>query len=320
MKHLFSHSVYRDYENAPLTDDVISSLKGVRADGIELLTGYFDVDRELGEVSPGVHLPYATDWFSAWNGTHDASWMTDDESKFIHYGKDRDQIKRNITDAIRYASAVSPEYGVFHAGSVHLDDVYSKKFRYDDISVLKSLAEMMNSVVSEFKGNEPPFTILFENLWWPGLKLLDDREFSSLADRLEFDNWGFCLDTGHMMNALGTCYEENESISQLLNVFEGYSDELIDRVRTMHLQLSTSAEYTTSEYPEIDMTLTPKERLSKAYGHVSKIDQHRPFTSKRCTELVEYISPDFVTHELSALEWDERLFLFASQRSFFPLC
>jgi len=318
MKHLFSHSIYRDFENAPETSDVISALKGIKADGIELLTGYFDINPDFKAISPGVHLPYATDLYSAWSGISDSSWMTDDESRFIHYGKDRESIVRNVRSVIGYASRISPEYGVFHAGSVHLDDVFLKTCRHKDADVLKGLAEMMNTVVSEFKENEPPFTILFENLWWSGLKLMDDKEFRLLEDRLEFNNWGFCLDTGHMMNALGTCYEENEAISQLMNVFEGYSDELIDRVKTMHLQLSTSAEYTTSEYPEIDMMLPPKERMTKAYGHVSKIDQHRQFTSKRCTELVDYISPDYVTHELSALEWDKRLSYFASQRSFFP--
>jgi len=318
MKHLFSHSVYRDFENAPETKDVVSSLNKIGADGIELLTAYFDIDQDFKAISPGVHLPYATDLYSAWVGVNDPTWMTDDESRFIHYGKDRDSVVKNVRSVIAYASKISPQYGVFHAGSVHLDDVFSKTCRHKDENVLKGLAEMMNIVVSEFKGNEPPFTILFENLWWSGLKLLDDKEFRLLEDNLEFDNWGFCLDTGHMMNALGTCYEENEAISQLLNVFERYSDELIDRVKTMHLQLSTSAEYTSAPYPKIDMSLPQKERMTKAYGHVSKIDQHRQFTSKRCTELVNYISPDFVTHELSALEWDKRLSFFASQRSFFP--
>ena len=317
MKHLFSHSVYRDYENAPEPDCIPGSIQEAGADGLELLTGYFDVDTEYRDITAGVHLPYSTDWYSAWTGVHDTSWMTDDEIKFIHYGKDRDGIVSNIVRSIRYAAVTDPAYGVLHAGSVHIDDLFRKGHRNSDTDVLNAFAEMVNSAVSHFNGGEPPFRILFENLWWPGLKMLDDREFRLFEERLEFDNWGFCLDTGHMMNALGDCYEETSSINSLLTIFEKYPREMKDRIMTMHLQLSTSAEYTNSVYPEVDMSLPPKERLSKAYGHVCRIDQHRQFTSEKCIDLVNAISPDFVTHEIVPPLWDDRLSCFRAQRSFF---
>lgn len=314
--HLFTHTVYHDHDPVHDMETMFRSIRAAGADGMELLTGYAEPDHLFKGIVKGVHLPYATDWHSAWNGT-DTSELSDDEVKFVFLGRDREDMVRNVRDAIRYASVLEPEYGVFHGSSVRLDEIFGKPSDNDG-DVIKALAEMMNSVVSEFKDNEPPFTIMFENLWWSGLKLLDASEYRILENKLEFDDWGFCLDTGHLMNALGNCTDEGESIDAVVDVVSEYPCDMASRIYGMHLHLSTSADFVrTYAPPKIDGDMGIMERLSMAYGYVSKLDQHRPFTSPSCKQIVDIVDPEFLTHEIVSDSWDSRLSDFSAQRGFF---
>ena len=38
--------------------------------------------------------------------------------------------------------------------------------------------------------------------------------------------------------------------------------------------------------------------------HIGKIDQHCPFSTGGCRELVEILNPDYVTHELNSSFWE----------------
>ena len=312
--HLFSHTVYHEEEGLPPGTDIGDSLKRVNACGLELLTGFFSPPSCYKGMIGGVHLPYSTDWHSVWSGsfTPDPS----EDVKFIHFGHDRQEMVSKVTEAIRFASELKPKYGVFHAGSVRLSEVLALKRTDKDEDVLNSLTEMMNDVVKNFPKGEPPFTILFENLWWPGLTLKDDKGFRILKKDLDFDNWGLCLDTGHLMNALGNCRNESDSIKALIGIFKGYPEEMKNRIKTVHLQLSTSADYTDNYVPSEDKA-SEAERWKLLYSHVSKIDQHRPFTDPACVELIDILKPDQITHELPSDTWEGRLEVFKRQRSFF---
>jgi len=314
MEHLFSHTVYHEEENTPEGTNIGDSLKRINADGLELLTGFFSPSPHYKRMVGGVHLPYSTDWHSVWSGTFVPD--PNEDVKFIHFGHDRKEMVSNVTDAIGFASELEPKYGVFHAGSVRLSEVLALKRTDKDEDVLRSLTEMMNAVVKNFPKGEPPFTILFENLWWPGLTMKDDKGFRILKNDLEFDNWGLCLDTGHLMNALGSCRDESESVKALIDIFKRYPKEMKDRIKTVHLQLSTSADYTDNYVPPDDK-VPEAERWKFLYSHVSKIDQHRPFTSPACVELINILRPDQVTHELPSGTWEGRLEIFRGQRSFF---
>ncbi|MDR3282343.1 MAG: sugar phosphate isomerase/epimerase [Candidatus Methanoplasma sp.] len=284
--------------NIPGQGTPIERLDALGCDGLELFTLYDDVPAEYGAESLAVHLPYAVDWYGGWTGRLDASEFDAENVRPVMFGRDRSEAVSNIVLAIKKASALGPAYGVFHAGNSNIDEVMLHAHTDDDRDVLRALAEMMNLVAAEL-GGEMPFRIAFENLWWSGLKLKDERERRFLEDHLEFDNWGFCLDTGHMMNTLPDAYDEDAAIDGLLKIFDRYSRDMKDRVRTMHFHLSTSAEYrnTFEERPR-----PPGEGVTKTieavYPHIMNIDQHRPFSSVRCVEIAETISPDFLTHEM----------------------
>lgn len=312
MKHLYNYSVCQPIADLPGKGKDLSS---ERCDGLELFTLFEEVPREYFGLSPSVHLPFAIDWYSVWKGTADISEFDEENVKYVAYGRDREEIIKNLTSGIRYASAIDPAYGVLHAGNTNLDEVMHRTQVDNSRDILREFCEIMNRVVSEFRNGEPPFKLAFENLWWPGLKLAEPWEYEFMDKHLEFSNWGFCLDTGHLMNTLDDAYEEEHSIERLLEIFHRYPDEMKERIGTIHLQLSTSAEYrNTFETEDRPAGSTMQETIARTYPHISKIDQHRPFSSPKCRLLVEELSPEFVTHEMMGPSFSD----FKKQRSLFP--
>ena len=318
MEHLFSISAYEfDLNGYGGPAEMIRRTKELGADGIELLTGYFDPDPIFRGVTKGVHLPYATDWYSVWCG--DVKPADDENIKFKSYGVDRKDIIKNLTAAITHASLLSPNYGVLHASNTRMDEVMGFTHRDADHEILNAIAEMLNGVASSFPDKDMPFTILLENIWWPGLTMADDSGFRILDDLLDFDNWGICLDTGHLMARLENCRYEEESISNLLSIFRSYPRKMTDRIDLIHLHMSLSADYIEQckRNPVVIETDDHNEMMKKAYEHVCKLDEHRPFTSPSVTKIIETISPKYVTHEISAPTADDVLSGFSSQRSLF---
>ena len=275
--------------------DAKAFLDGIRADGLELLTSYDEIDPFYKGIAKSVHLPYATDWLSAWEGR--PFDMDAESARYYMFGRDRDEIVENITDSIVKASAISPAYGVFHACVGPLQDLWKRSYSINDDRAIDALAEMANRVAAGFPGGEPPFRIMFENLWWPGLRLLDGGCFHRLSDRLEFDDWGICVDTGHLMNCLPGIRTEQDGIEALVRIFREYPQDLIDRIGTVHFHWSASWDYRSS-FEEREMTEPLGDFISSAYPHICRIDQHMPFSDPACAELLRILKPDYATHEL----------------------
>lgn len=271
-------------------------------DGIELYvdqkTTQHDIPKHLVQ---GAHLPY-------WMGRHRA-WMDDsvfssateaDEKLYLYGGLSRDEIITNFRKAMENAQSLDAAYGVFHVAYVELEHVLSRSFNCTDRDVMKTTADFLNAAVLSYPDNEPPIRLLFENLWWPGLTFLHPDDLTYFIDMLDFDNWGFMLDTGHLMAAITHCYTEDRAIDAVLDVLSKYKDDVIDRIEGIHFHCSLSGGYIrkpNSEILEGFEHMSFSERLDTVMPLVENIDQHMPFTHERCSEIVDYISPDYLTHE-----------------------
>jgi hypothetical protein len=315
MKHLLNYSVLQPLEDLPGDGN---GLKDIGCDGVELFTLFGKVPRFYRDISPSVHLPYAIDWYSGWTGKADPNEFDEDNVKYIMFGRDREEIVKNLRAAMMFASEIDPAYGVFHASNTNLQEVMLREQTDNSVDILREFCEMVNQTVSGFRDGEPPFKLAFENLWWPGLRLLEPWEYRFMDSHLEFDKWGFCLDTGHMMNTLPDAFSESVCVERLLKIFDNYPDEMKERIGTVHLHLSTSAEYRkTFEEVKRPPGETMAETVSKAYPHVSNIDQHRPFSGGGCRLLIEELKPDFVTHEMSGSCTENIIESFIQQRAHF---
>lgn len=299
MKHLTSWSVFEKFGEIPGQGDLSQKLSAMGIDGLEIFTLFEKADTEYYGVPQvvSVHLPYAIDWHSAWEGRYYGDAVGD--VRYFSFGRNRGEMVANLRYALDCASELDPEYGVLHAANTDLRQVLERKHRSDNISVLSDFADFLNETVSGTGNGEPPFRIVLENLWWEGLTLSDPAEWRILEKKLEFDNWGFVLDTGHLMNFCDDAYDEDSAIDAVLGIVDRYPSGMLDRLTNMHLQLSTSGEYRASFVPEhYDPEGDLGEYLGKAYGHVGRIDQHRPFTSPRVNEIIDAVKPDYVVHEL----------------------
>lgn len=296
MKHLLSYSVYQDVSF--FGEHPLELLEGMSCDGLELLTSYDPPPSDLSDLSPAVHLPYAPNWLAAWEDRPED--MPDLDSLYYMYGRSREELIRNVCRAIDMAALVDPAYGVFHAGNVDTAEIYHRTYSRPDSYVLREFCEMVNEVAAVLPGGEPPFKILFENLWWPGLRLTDDSGYRYIRDHVEFENWGICLDTGHLMSCLPTVSEE-DGIERLLEIFDGYCADLIDSIVDVHFHWSASYEYR-STFEERELDCPVSRFVADANSHVLRIDRHLPYSSSRCNELLDALKPDFVAHEMPGSE------------------
>jgi len=319
MKHLLSYSVFQELTDISAdVSGIPSFLKNIRCDGLELFTLFDKVPEIYYPYSVSVHLPYAIDWYRSWCGGTMDDGYEEGSLDYITFGRNPGEMVSNIRRGIGFATPVHPAYGVIHAGNTDLDQVMHRKHVCDDRAILGSFAEMMNEVVSGYKGGEPPFRLVFENLWWSGLSLTEPWECRMLEDKLEFEDWGLCLDTGHLMNTVPDAYDQSSAIEGAMRIIDHYTDDMRDRITNMHLHYSASAEYRgTFEESDRPDGESFERTLERSFSHVSSIDTHTPFSDPACADLVNAIRPDYVTHEMLSSEGRDPVHDFIQQRAFF---
>ena len=145
-------------------------------------------------------------------------------------------------------------------------------------------------------------------------------EYTRVMEReLAFDDWGLCIDTGHMLVSAGGAGGEAEALSKLNACVDRYPQAMVDRVVSMHLHTGAggSARHAESMTREQAMALPEEERVNRAFSYLGHVDPHHPFTSGEVTHLVERLSPDCIVHEMSALRIEDHIRDHICQRSLF---
>ena len=298
MKHLHPWSVFEDPSEFPGHGPLSDRIAAFGLDGLEMFTMAEPIPEKfrLPEVT-AVHLPYAIDWRCAWEGRL-YEGMPEDLTYFS-FGRDRAEMVDTVHRMIDYAAVLNPAYGVIHAGNSDMRQVLKKRQDSDDLMIIGEFCELMNRAVADFPGGEPPYTVVFENLWWEGLRLLDPAEWRLLEDKLEFDNWGLLLDTGHLMNALDCAYDEESAIGGVIDVVSRYPSDMIDRIKAMHLQLSTTAAFREKIVDDCRHEGESwNDYSARAYHRAHDIDEHRPFSSMSVHGIIDIVKPDYINHEL----------------------
>ncbi|MDG6243128.1 MAG: TIM barrel protein [Methanolobus sp.] len=317
MKELMNFSIYEndmkmfDYD----WDMIRNFLVRHELDGLELFVDSSPLPDIPADLIGGVHLP-------CWMGRHrawvDASAfsckMEEFEKVFVFGGSSREEVIANFRKPLENAAILDASYAVFHVSYAEMEQVYTRCFNCTDDEVLKTTAQFLNEAVSVYPGGEPPVRLFFENLWWPGLTFLEPCNADHFTSLLDFDNWAFVLDTGHLMNATMSCVDEISSIDIVLDILSSHSEDFIRRIEGMHFHCSLSGEYMCRsldrELPTGFTNMPFQDRLLSVMEVLHQMDQHMPFTNEGCSEIVELVSPDFLTHEFvctELLELDEKL-------------
>ena len=155
----------------------------------------------------GVHLRCITDWMDL-----------DQEMLLAHYRRDLD-----------YARRMQAEYVVFHVTQVSYGESLTYEMRHSDAEVVDAAAAFINKLLD---GQDYPFWFLMENLWWPGLNMLDADITSRLLSKVHYAKKGIMLDTGHFMNNHYHLQTPEDAIVCLNQMFDAH-EPLLPMIRSM---------------------------------------------------------------------------------------
>lgn len=266
--------------------------------GFELIK--FDLQKDNTFLKPlikGYHMRFFPMWLDIYLGKYKILKEKFKEKQEIFYwcgGNSREELIDYYKKELETAEKLEVEYVVFHACYVDDEGSLTYEFSYSDKEVLQNVVDLINEI---FEDKKYKFKLLLENLWWPGLKLTSREEIEFLLENIKYENIGFMLDTGHMLNnepKLRTVDEGIEYIEK--NIAE--IGELKEYIKGVHLNFSLSGKYLDDAIERHKNSVIEREKtLKNIYSHVSQIDQHLPFEDTRIIKILESLPLDWVVYE-----------------------
>lgn len=295
MKQLFNYYPLPEYEKE-LTDSFGSMqayLTDSRLDGIELFLPN-ETALVLKQETVGIHLPYLPFWLDLWHGNmqrlYEQFTTREDCRRYLHGTHDRESWCEYVRSNIKKAVLYEPQYLVWHVSEANREEIFTRNFYYTDEMVIDATAELFHCVADVIPSN---VTVLFENLWWQGLRLTDVRMVERLLERIARDNIGIMLDTGHLLNTNPRLRTEEEGADYICRTIEGLGD-LATLIRGIHLQCSLSGAYLTEIRPIRPAMLS----LEEEGKYIMAIDQHKPFGTSAMKRVIDCVCPEWLVHEL----------------------
>ncbi len=315
MKELLSFSTHGKDLALLEGGGLASLLRAFSLAGVELLP-LTEVPEEVQEFVLGVHLPFQPVWLPFW--FEDWAYLREvfpgEENLVRFFGGDKpEDFVRRVANWLKRAFSLAPRYVVIHASHCGLEEVFSLHFRYETTTVLAAVAELLNAAFKEaglaLDSSSP--LILFENLWWPGLRFLDPAEVEFLFSHLDlpFSRLGLVLDTGHLLNLSyllkRPCLPCGPvSPAQALSLLWQALGELspfLGLVRVVHLNFSPRADLFVPDEKgllALQKEPDPQRRFSLARQRVLAMDPHFPFYHVDLRAFLARLNPDFLVHEL----------------------
>jgi len=275
-------------------------------DGIEMMfCDSWDAAVHRKEWIHGVHLRFWPSWLDFWRGDYNELLRQFDSKENIiacYGGLRRQDWLQLYRENICQAKQAEAKYLVWHICHNRLEEVFDWRFSASDREVVEAAIEVINAVADEIP---PDMTVLFENLWWPGLTLLDKNLLAMLLEKVKHPHIGIMLDTGHLMNTNQELQSEEEGIEYIMDILASLG-EYRCYIRGIHLHHSLSGEY-------VKQARTQGRRqcsLGESISHVMKIDQHLPFSTKQVKRILDWVQPDWLVHEFvqkSPGDWEAKI-------------
>ncbi len=169
-------------------------------DGFELIK-FFDGDNSpLKKYIKGYHMRFFPSWMELYLEDFNSLYDELKDEKYFKSlcgGHNKKELIEYYKRELKIAKELEVEYVVFHACNVKVTEAMTYDFKYSDREVLDAVISIINEI---FEDEEYDFKLLFENLWWSGLRLTNKEEVEYLLNGVKYKNVGFILDTGHMIN------------------------------------------------------------------------------------------------------------------------
>ena len=297
MKQLINFCPVHGYkeEIATYPEGMDGYLRDSNLDGVELYV--YDTkpyEEDYSKWATGVHLKYWPYWLDFWHNNQ-AELARNHKNKqemeaYFNGAVNCDQWLEVIQKNITASFAVKPEYLVWHVSHCGLQEAFTRKYTYNDEQIIDATVEVFNSISACVPDD---VTVLFENLWWPGLTLTNPQIVDRFFSKLNKSNVGIMLDTGHLMSTNLELQSEKEALAYIKKVIHNLG-RYKDLVQGMHFSCSLSGEYQKGSIGAMPAGITMGEILQ----HIGKIDQHRIFTEAPLKEFLEYMAPKYLVYEL----------------------
>jgi hypothetical protein len=297
MKTMFNLSTSSDdMKRYSCRDDLLGMMSGF--DGVEL-SCFEEDERQIipPERVVGLHMSAYPFWFDFWKR---------DEAALIHTfgslerceqyfgGLEREAMLNRFRQDLVYAKTYDVEYLVFHVSEATIEESFTRNYRHDDREIIEAASEILNSIFADEDGSR---VLLFENLWFPGLNLMNPQMTEYLLECVNYANTGIMLDTGHLMHTDTGLSTQEDALCLIHKVLDAHG-ELCDRIRGIHLNQSL-----TGAYAEHMMRTPPvlgqnfDERYSQMFEHGFSVDRHLPFTCAGVGDLIRRVAPAYLTFE-----------------------
>ncbi|WP_349763930.1 TIM barrel protein [Fusobacterium sp. SYSU M8D902] len=263
------------------------------------LIKYSDVDNKpLKDKIKGYHLRFFPTWLDLYlcNQKEIFSRLIDENTiRGLCGGITKEEMLDYYRKELEIAKELEVEYVVLHACNIDIFESMTYNFRFSDRQILEKTVEFINEIFNEEKYS---FTLLLENLWWPGLKLNNYEEVDYLVKNIRYKNIGFMLDTGHMLNTNLELKNSNEAVEYILENINRLK-EYKELIYGVHLNYSLSGDYVKNSIENnLNKELRVDEVLQNIYYHISKIDYHDPFENSGVREILKKLPLKYLVLEL----------------------
>lgn len=276
-------------------ENVRSFLEKNDFQGLELMcwqaegTGEVPMDKVVGR-----HMLFWPNWLDF--------WRSDRRELLNEFGCERNWLEYYNTgtieefisgrhDELKDAAVMGVQYVVFHVSHVRMEHCYTGRYPYSDREIVDAFAELMNEALCGINGN---FTMLFENHWFPGLRLLDGELAMRLLDGIRWSDKGFVLDISHLINTNPKINSEPEAVQYILQVLDGLG-EAKEYIKTIHMNSSVPRAFLQNKKYD------PKEdymaRLTAAMKYVGYMDPHAPFAHPDIRRVIDIVKPEYLVYE-----------------------
>lgn len=263
----------------------------------------------------GVHLNFWPTWLDFWRGDQQAlERQFGSRENILAYfgGSEPGHLLNCYRRDLRQAKAAKAAYVVFHVSHNELAEIYTWRFRAGDQEVIDATIDLVNCLTADIPDE---MAILFENLWWPGMTLLNPALTERLLCRVRHPNVGIMLDTGHLMNTNPDLGNEQQAVDYVLAVLDGLG-QLRKSIRGLHLHQSLSGEY----IKRSRRRTAPATDLAESMAHIMRIDQHRPFLDSAVRRIIDAVQPEYLVHEFIVSSRAELIDYTACQRKALGYC
>lgn len=258
------------------------------------------------EMIHGFHLWFWPNWLDFWLGDEEALLREYGSQKNIelYFGTSRQDWLAKWQSNFRQAAECGAEYAVFHVTQARNSELRCRSFAHSSLQVIEAVLEFINQL-AELLPQE--MLLLYENLWWQGLTLLEPDLARQLLQSTHH-RCGIMLDTGHLMNTNPELHNEHEAVEYVLKVVDGLGD-LSDKIYGIHLHQSLSGQFVQAEqrrHPVPEYGAAAQELMN----YVLKVDQHQPFATTEVRRIVEVIRPHWLVHEFvpaDFADWEAKL-------------